>query len=294
MGYLAFGKYSEQNIVDNLKSFHFVWPVHSILSLLVAITSTSKFALASYPLTSGLIEMMIHNTYFSTSKNDSNIDNIGINMKIIDTDSINSIENLNSENSTSENVIRRFSPIIQTQNQNPSYSSLGTTSCDFDTENESKSDECSSYDNLTHKNISKNYHENGQKNINYISSETGVISEIKPTKSNDTNWIKSCFLHLQNQLCFMKRENSVKILIRTSVPIAALSLGTILPKFLQLMSIIGSIFGLLISLFIPLLCYRKLFKNQISKLENTVLIVFLIISVFLMITGLMASLTVDQ
>ena len=83
-------------------------------------------------------------------------------------------------------------------------------------------------------------------------------------------------------------------MVRTSVPIAALSLGTILPKFLQLMSIIGSIFGLLISLFIPLLCYRKLFKNQISKLENTVLIVFLIISVFLMITGLIASLTVDQ
>ena len=68
---------------------------------------------------------------------------------------------------------------------------------------------------------------------------------------------------------------TVKFILRAMLPLCALFVSWIITDFIKLMGLIGSIFGLLISFIIPLLCYRKIFRKEIKLVEN-IFILFLI------------------
>jgi vesicular inhibitory amino acid transporter len=77
----------------------------------------------------------------------------------------------------------------------------------------------------------------------------------------------------------------LKIALRTSAPLIALGLSIILPDFLELMELVGAVFGIFISLVIPVLCYRKIFQGQLSRVQDVGLLALIVLGSFLIISG---------
>ena len=170
--------------------------------------------------------------------------------------------------------------------RNVSYSSLGTSSCEFDTDFScvGEFDRRSSNPQFDEEK-EEGYHITPIDNFPDRAEKGGIDCEEKNQE------------YLQKQLSACKRREKlihlritlVKLAIRTVVPLVSLGLSVQLTNFLELMSIIGAVFGLMISLVIPLLCFRRLFKKQISTVENILITFFILLSFSLMISGLWAS-----
>jgi amino acid permease len=71
------------------------------------------------------------------------------------------------------------------------------------------------------------------------------------------------------------------IAIRTIVPCFAMALAFYLPNFIDLLSVIGAIFGSLISLVIPCLSYLEIFKDEIRSFERCCLYMIILMGVVL-------------
>lgn len=273
LGYLAFGRGSQDNVVDNLKDFNLNWPVHSITSVLVAVTSTSKFALASFPLTVGIIDISLNSSYLTDPSKESCT---GGTAKLESSP-------LNKKHSGDDKEASFFK-------LSKSYSSLGTTSCDFDTDFScvGEFDDGKAQDLPFEEEKEEEYHTTSLESCLNQAAGIGLITVTSEEKSQDFTE-NDTFAEKQKVQIIHYRIAIVKLLIRTAVPLIALGLSFVLPNFLQLMSIIGAAFGLLISLVIPLLCFRKLFMDQIPDIENALIIFFILLSFALMFSGLWSS-----
>lgn len=66
-----------------------------------------------------------------------------------------------------------------------------------------------------------------------------------------------------------RNEVWIGVIIRTLVPIISALLANMLPQFIELLSIIGAVFGSLISIIIPLLSHLKINSDSISLVKRT-------------------------
>lgn len=69
--------------------------------------------------------------------------------------------------------------------------------------------------------------------------------------------------------------------IRTLIPVLAMTLAIILPSFIELLSIIGAVFGALISLIIPSLSYLKIYEGELLFAERMILYVIILMGIIL-------------
>ena len=106
-----------------------------------------------------------------------------------------------------------------------------------------------------------------------------VSSKFAITSFPLTEGILGYMLNIQNQLCSSRHEMGCtsyqwcqssqlrSYCIRTIVPCCAMLLAIYIPNFFKLLSIIGGVFGNLISVIIPVICYAKIFQESITIWE---------------------------
>lgn len=69
------------------------------------------------------------------------------------------------------------------------------------------------------------------------------------------------------------------VLVRTLLPLVALGLAVALPNFAQLLSLVGGVFGILISFVIPLLLYQQIFSDDLNVFEQCGLLLGVLVGV---------------
>jgi amino acid permease len=262
LGYLTFGRDAEGNITDNLKATEqFQGPVFILATFLVAVTSTSKCILSSYPLTNGLIDMIFRSSYFKKRSVPlaanlsglilANSDDWITVEESIPTDSM--VVGLDGGLNSSRMVVGLDYGSID-NDYKFSYSNNGSS-------DEIKEETTLEQDNMPEQGL--NYFFNDKYYPSQLSEQNLQQQRQNLQESQSKTW-KERFVVF------------VKILIRTMVPIIALGLRAVLPNFITLMGLIGAIFGLQITLIIPVLCYLRIFRGQLSLGERFLLILLLI------------------
>ncbi|CAH0474534.1 unnamed protein product [Peronospora belbahrii] len=77
--------------------------------------------------------------------------------------------------------------------------------------------------------------------------------------------------------------------IRTMLGLGALCCATFVPHFARVTSFIGAFFAMLVSVFLPCICYLKLFSHRLSKIEIAFNAGLAGLSIILMFFGTLAS-----
>jgi vesicular inhibitory amino acid transporter len=80
-----------------------------------------------------------------------------------------------------------------------------------------------------------------------------------------------------------------RVLLRTALGVGALCCALYVPHFARVTSFVGAFFAMLASVFLPCICYLKLFYHQLSQKEKCANILLATLSILFAIIGTLSS-----
>ncbi|PQQ01811.1 vacuolar amino acid transporter 1 [Prunus yedoensis var. nudiflora] len=75
------------------------------------------------------------------------------------------------------------------------------------------------------------------------------------------------------------KSHIYSILIRTALVVSTLVVGLCIPFFGLVMSFIGSLFTMLVTLILPCACYLSILRGRVTRLQATLCIIIIIVGV---------------
>ncbi|KAK7357021.1 hypothetical protein VNO80_16302 [Phaseolus coccineus] len=81
------------------------------------------------------------------------------------------------------------------------------------------------------------------------------------------------------------------IFIRTALVLSTLVIGLSIPFFGLVMSLIGSLFTMLVSLILPCVCFLKILRGKVTRVQATVCITIITVGVFCSAFGTYSALS---
>lgn len=117
----------------------------------------------------------------------------------------------------------------------------------------------------------------------FVTSNKGIPKRSSSISLIPINYQSGNFTEETKEAEYFEPKSPVylNVFLRTIIPLFPFALAIAIPNFIKLLSIIGIVFGTIISVIIPILCYFKIYKDEMVTGEWIVLSLILIVVILI-------------